>query len=382
MVIATDERGTELELDGPEPRRRRGRVLTVLGVVILAGAGAWWWIAGRDGAAEPSAAPAGLAATAEVTRETIAATERWSGTLGHGMPTTVTAGGEGVVTRVTAPEAQVGRGTELYRLNEQPVVALLGAIPMYRDIRAGDTGADVEQFEANLAALGYDGFDVDDEFTWYTAAAVRKWQDDLGVAQTGAVGVADVVFLPAGGRVDTVHAAVGSTVSPGAEMFDVTGAEQVVTPEVDVFDRDLLEIGAPVTVVVPGGAEVPGTVTSSAVVEAEPDDRGGGGGGGDEDAGADDTVAEVEVTLGEPVDAALLGAPVDVVADVDERVDVLVVPVTALLALAEGGYGLEIVADDGTASIVSVETGLFAKGKVEVTGEGVDEGTVVGVAGR
>jgi hypothetical protein len=58
------------------------------------------------------------------------------------------------------------------------------------------------------------------------------------------------------------------------------------------------------------------------------------------------------------------------------------VPVSALLALSEGGYGLEVVDDDGTTSIVSVTTGLFADGKVQVEGDGITEGTVVGVAGR
>jgi hypothetical protein len=58
------------------------------------------------------------------------------------------------------------------------------------------------------------------------------------------------------------------------------------------------------------------------------------------------------------------------------------VPVSALLALAEGGYGLEVVRDDGTTKIVRVDTGLFADGKVEVRGAGIGEGTVVGVAGR
>jgi hypothetical protein len=57
---------------------------------------------------------------------------------------------------------------------------------------------------------------------------------------------------------------------------------------------------------------------------------------------------------------------------------VLTVPVTALLALSGGGYGLEVISG-GTASYVQVDTGLFAGGRVEVTGEGIDEGTVVGM---
>lgn len=55
-------------------------------------------------------------------------------------------------------------------------------------------------------------------------------------------------------------------------------------------------------------------------------------------------------------------------------------PVTALLSLAGGGYALEIPAGDGTTTLVAVEPGMYADGYVEVTGDGIDEGTDVVVA--
>jgi peptidoglycan hydrolase-like protein with peptidoglycan-binding domain len=262
------------------------------------------------------------------------------------------------------------------------VIALIGAIPMYRDLSAGDTGIDVKQLESNLAKLGYDGFDVDREFTYYTGLAVKEWQEDVGLEESGVVAQSDVVFIPAGGLVATVHAVVGSALTPGAAVLDIRGSEQVVSLEVDVADRDLMEVGTEVTVRLAGSKEAAGTVTEAAVVESSSDDGASDDGGSGEGSGSDDAVAEVEVTLNESVDNALLGSPVDVVVAVDEREDVLVVPVTALLALSEGGYGLEVVADDGTTSIVPVEVGLFADGQVAVSAEGIDEGTVVGVAGR
>jgi multidrug efflux pump subunit AcrA (membrane-fusion protein) len=78
----------------------------------------------------------------------------------------------------------------------------------------------------------------------------------------------------------------------------------------------------------------------------------------------------------------LIGAPVDVIVAIDRRKDVLTVPVNALLAVAEGGFGLEVVDDDGTTEVVPVRTGLFGDGRVEVKGKGIAEGTVVGTAGR
>lgn len=393
------ERGRDdLDADLDRPRRTRTRLLWLtLGVVGVAGAGGAAWYLTQEDAGEPASEAAAPVATATVARETIAAAETWSGTLGHGDALTVTAGqssdpagqgtdaaGQGTVTRVAAVDTEVTRGTELYRLDERPVTALLGVIPMYRDLGSGDYGVDVEQLEANLAALGYTGFTADDEFTDNTAEAVEEWQEDLGRDETGRVGRGDVVFLPEGGRVGTVHAEAGTTVTPGTPVLDITGTDQVATLEVDVADRDLLAVGAAVTVVLPDGAEAAGTVTAATVVEA-PAASGGGGAGAasdEEAASAEDAVVEVEVTLAAPVDAALTGSPVDVVLPVGERADVLVVPVTALLALAGGGYGLELVGADGTTSVVPVEPGLFADGRVEVTGDGIAEGDVVGVAGR
>jgi peptidoglycan hydrolase-like protein with peptidoglycan-binding domain len=275
------------------------------------------------------------------------------------------------VTRLPDQGATVERGDELYRVNEQPVTLLLGAIPMYRDLGPGDPGRDVRQLENNLAKLGYEGFTADDTYTPSTAEAVRAWQKDIGAEQTGTVARGDVVFVPEGGQVDSLHVDVGDPVSPEVPVLDITGTEQVVSLEVDIDDRDRFEVKTEVAVVLPGGGEVAGTVTATAVVEVVSEQ--------DTDT---ESIVQAEVTLAEAAPEEFIGAPVDVIIGVDERADVLTVPVNALLALSEGGYGLEVVDDDGTTQIVAVDTGLFAEGRVEVSGADIAEGTVVGVAGR
>ncbi|MGH9183303.1 MAG: hypothetical protein ACRDZ9_05740 [Acidimicrobiales bacterium] len=52
------------------------------------------------------------------------------------------------------------------------------------------------------------------------------------------------------------------------------------------------------------------------------------------------------------------------------------VPVTALLALAGGGYAVEVADPDGTRHLVPVDLGLFddAEGLVQVTGSGLEAG--------
>jgi multidrug efflux pump subunit AcrA (membrane-fusion protein) len=63
--------------------------------------------------------------------------------------------------------------------------------------------------------------------------------------------------------------------------------------------------------------------------------------------------------------------------------NVLVVPVTALLARSGGGYAVEVVGAGRTNHLVPVSLGLFddAEGLVAVTGPGVAAGQSVVVSG-
>jgi len=71
------------------------------------------------------------------------------------------------------------------------------------------------------------------------------------------------------------------------------------------------------------------------------------------------------------------GLPVDVEVTTVAADDVLVVPVEALLALAGGGYALEV-SDGGEAThLVRVDLGVFADDLVAVTGDIEDGDEVV-----
>ena len=59
--------------------------------------------------------------------------------------------------------------------------------------------------------------------------------------------------------------------------------------------------------------------------------------------------------------------------------DVLIVPVAALLAPAEGGYAVEIV-DGSSTHLVAVDVGAILDGRAEIDGD-VAEGDTVVVAG-
>jgi peptidoglycan hydrolase-like protein with peptidoglycan-binding domain len=352
---------------------KRGVIFSGVALVAVAAAGvaaAGFGGDRADGTEEPSGGPA---ATTQVTRQTLVQATTVEGELSYGDPVPLESHAQGTVTLLPAVGATVGRGKVLFRADERPVVLLLGALPVYRPLAAGVEGADVTQFERNLRELGYTGFTVDDEFTSATADAVKRWQEDLGVTETGTVDSSLVVVAPGAVRVAELTARVGSPA--GGEVYKFTGTTRTVAVPVDAGEAEWAVKGAAVTVTLPGGKEVAGKIASvgtEATDDSEDDQPPGS-------TGTDDAQIEVTVSI---ADQRALGAlersPVDVAYVAQERADVLTVPVAALVALAEGGYGLEVV-EGGTSRYIAVDTGLFADGRVEVSGGGVAEGTTVGL---
>jgi peptidoglycan hydrolase-like protein with peptidoglycan-binding domain len=307
-----------------------------------------------------------------VTRQTLVDTETKTGELGYGDTTTVAGRLGGTVTWLPAAGSALNRGQTLYKVDDTPVVLLYGALPAYRALAAGVEGADVKQFEQNLRALGYSGFTVDDEYSDATADAVKDWQEDLGLEETGSVEPGRIAYAPGQVRVDTLKAAVGGQAQ--GEVLTYTGTSRVVAVELEMDDQRMARKGATVSVTLPDGKTVAGKIAEiETVIDTESDST---------NPNADDeatTKLEVSVTVtDEKAFAGLDQASVDVGFTAAERKDVLTVPVAALLALAEGGYGLQIV-EGGQTRTVAVQTGLFASGRVEVSGDGITEGLTVGM---
>jgi peptidoglycan hydrolase-like protein with peptidoglycan-binding domain len=306
------------------------------------------------------------AETAEITKETLVDRSDHDGTLGHGDTTTISARAAGTVTTLPAAGATVSRGKSIYRIDNKPVTLLYGALPAYRTLSPGVTGADVKQFEKNLWALGYRGFTVDTKYSSSTATAVKEWQDDLGLTETGRVETSQIVYATSPVRVDSRTAQVGAVVQPGSEILDVTGTARVATVQLDVDDQRLARMGAAVKVTMPDGSVANGKITGveSTVIPATQQE---------------DAQTKIVVTIGfAGAPKAMDDSSVTASFVASERPDVLTVPVAALLALAEGGYGIQVV-DGVTTRIVAVQTGLFADGKVEVSGDGLTAGMKVGM---
>ncbi|MBN9747619.1 peptidoglycan-binding protein [Amycolatopsis sp. A1MSW2902] len=308
---------------------------------------------------EPAAA-AKPVATAEVTKSDLKEEENATGKLGYGKESALSGKKNGTVTWLPGRGDVLGRGKTAYTVDAKPVPLFYGTLPFYRVLNDGvDKGPDVKELEENLKALGYGGFGTPDEkFTSATATALKRWQKSLGLAQTGTFDPADVVLAPGEIRVSSVTGQLGG---PGAgEVFKYTGTARVVEAELDATKQSVAVKGAKVSVSL-NGRTLTGTITDLGNTAAE-----------DKETGKAKVTVQIQVD-----DPAAAGDVVDVPVSVrftkEVHQDVLVVPVGALVALAEGGYAVEI-DEQGKRRLVGVETGLFSGGQVEVKAAGLHAG--------
>jgi peptidoglycan hydrolase-like protein with peptidoglycan-binding domain len=93
----------------------------------------------------------------------------------------------------------IKNGRQLAEIDGQPLFALTGAVPAWRDLTPGESGPDVTELQKALASLGYynDG-DTPGYFGSATTYAVYLYYQHLGYTapSSGGVPAADVVFLP------------------------------------------------------------------------------------------------------------------------------------------------------------------------------------------
>jgi peptidoglycan hydrolase-like protein with peptidoglycan-binding domain len=285
------------------------------------------------------------------------------------------------VTWLAHEGAVLGRGDVLFRANDRATLLLYGATPVWRTLRLGMKGEDVRQLERNLVAMGYGAkaITVDSRFGVATKRAVKQWQRDLGVDDTGVVKLGMVTFLPGKRRVESVEVALGDQIQVGQTVLTTSSTRQVVTVDLDAADQQLLAVGNAVTIELPDGSEIAGTVEGIGTVATSSDgDEGAQGNQAQQDGDTSSTATiPVTISLDEASGVELDEAPVDVEIASSSAEDVLAVPVTALLALLGGGYAVEVVDASGQTRLVRVEPGMFADGYVEIAGDGIEEGTTV-----
>lgn len=349
-------------------RLRRWQVaMTAMVGVLAAGLVGYAAMTQDDGAAADAGGRVPTNTT-EVTRGDMRIFETLEGQLGYGGQNSVSSRAVGTVTWVRAVGSVATRGGRLFAVDRKPVFVMYGRLPAYRALTVGDEGPDVEQFERNLAELGYTGFDVDEEYTSGTAAAVKKWQEDWDLEETGEVEFGSVFFARGPVRVGKVDVPVGGAVGAGQAVVTLTADRQSVTVDLEVTDLELVSGKPKVTVTMPDGSEVPGRVWKvSRVVETTGEDD-------EEKSTVAVTIRLLKRTKGTQLDST----PVDVRLESERRKKVLSVPVNALVADPTGGYAVVVVSGSKRKTI-PVETGVFSDGRVEVISEDLRAGMLVEV---
>jgi len=166
---------------------------------------------------------------------------------------------------------------------------------------------------------------------------------------------------------------VGSAVVLNSPLYNISSIGIEVVFQVDATDQETVSLGDSVEIELPTDERVPTVITFIDQVVTQTQ-------------AGEFIEVTLEVLNPEEIEA-YDQAPVKVFVTTEISKDVLYVPVNALLALAEGGYALEIYdgeVDGGTfngesgvdTSYVAVEIGVFTDGFVEVKGN-ISEGQIV-----
>lgn len=175
--------------------------------------------------------------------------------------------------------------------------------------------------------------------------------------------------------------APGSSAGSASPIMQTTSTKLAVTVDLAASSQSEAVVGSHVTVEMPNGSTVGGTIAAVSTVAQSSSNSNGTGAAGGEDSGENggggsSATIPVTVTLDERVRGAGLDqAAVSVNFTQASAKHVLSVPVTALIATSGQGYAVQEASPPY--KLLPVTTGLFAAGYVEISGAGIDPGLQV-----
>ncbi len=229
---------------------------------------------------------------------------------------------------------------------------LLTAEQVLRGLQTPQRGPDVTLVADNMTALGYYHGPSD---SWSAALgdAVREWQLHIGATPTGDINPDDVLVLAGPARVSSVEGELGA--APSAVTLAFGSLSRVATFTIHNGTPAALTVGAHVRLSAADERAV-GRVASVKTSHR---------------------VATVVVSFAQSARLARIGSTqVAMSLTIADQRNVLTVPTQALLALASGGYALQL----PSGRLVAVHTSTVQGGRIEVAGAGVHAGmTVVSV---
>ncbi len=293
--------------------------------------------------------------TVAIERGSLSETKDAVGAIGHGDSWTAPIEPQGVVTKRHAKGTIVKHGEPLIWVGNRPVFLANGETPMYRTLtfqRGSDkkymNGEDVRQLQAFLIDAGFDDgerLEADGVFGIGTKRAVEAWQKENGLEQSGSVDRTQLMFHPTDVRIES-EAQVGANYSE----LTVTSAEQKVTASFDTKSRGFLAEGAAVTLDLGDAGTTEGTITDVESTVGQDGSRS----------------ISVNIQPKTPIPSDV--ERVSITVSREAATDVLIVPVRAILALAGGGYAVELDGPTGP-TLTRVELGAVVDDLAEISGE-------------
>ena len=340
---------------------RRAFLVAGAGVVAAGAVGTYGVRADSGMPASATNTASWTPAVATVTRGDLAAVRDFRATISFGDPWPLESAVHGIVTASLPRGAVLGDGDEVVRVDDRPLILAIGTMPMYRTLEKVDTrirdennrrrslleGDDVLQLQRHLLAAGFDAngsLTADGVFGRRTEEAVEAWQTALGLSVTGRVDSSQLVFSS-----EPLRIARELRVGSPFQGIEVTRPEATVLVDTSSRDRSALSPGTSLVVVLASDERLAG--------RAEGQEQTTGADGGavwrttitTTEALPDVSTATVEVREGLAADAIL-------------------VPASALLALAEGGFAVER-RDAAGSTLIGVEVTDVLDGLAAVTGD-------------
>ena len=291
----------------------------------------------------------------------------------------------------------ITNGEQLAELNGEPLCALTGTVPAWRDLTPGESGPDVAELQKALASLGYyDSGDTPGYFGSATEYAVSLYYEHLGYTppSSGGVPAADVVFLPS--LPATVVAVNGTTgEQPGQPFLELAARGSLaltgelppayagqVKPglKVTIYDEvtgihatgTVTDLGT-ATTTVPTGTVVDIGSSSSSSSSGGSGSTGSSSSSGSSSSGSSGSSGQtpfipLTVAPSHALASALNGENVLVTVQTGQTEGpVLTVPVAAIVTTASGTSHVTVVGAHGKQTDVTVTPGISENGYVQVT---------------
>ena len=341
------------------------------------------------------------------------APESDAGTSGTGAPAGGSAAGGGSPAAVyisrldVAAGKTISNGEKLAEIDGEPLFALAGHVPAWRDMTPGESGPDVAELQKALASLGYyQGGDTPGFFGAATQDAVSEYYEHLGYTPpaTGGVPMTDVIFLPSlPAKVVAVNGARGQ--QPGQPFLELAARGSLaltgelppayaaqVKPglKVKIFDEvtgihatgTVADVGTATTITPVGaivdvgggsasvgstGSAGSGSAGSGSTGSASTGTAGSSNSGSPANPGATAFIP-LAVHPSKPLPAALNGENVLVTVETGQTEGpVLTVPVAAVVTTASGTSYVTVAGAHGKRTQVPVTPGISENGYVQVS---------------